>query len=351
MSLEEQVGELEKDIEQLKSKKKDKWDIIQILGGLLLPFAIAFVGWQYSKSMKDQELKQASTMANLQLQFSKQKEVFDQQVSELNSKVNQAKLVALFLKNLLAKDKKEQKLAIESILIGLPVEGPRLVEVIQSTDVEDDIKLFAEQRLENFQSPENTIVRFFSSDKEVRKNAYDRLKEQYTSDQTLIPKLIETSRKHTENLDATYNLLVFLSHIDSSAIKPYINKIYTYAIEVEGNGPKTKERVWKLIDRFPCNGKQIKILENNIVEIPNYINIDNGELKLFPRQISPNDSEISIVDPTTGRSIRDLTLAIGESGYFMYNDKKYTLVLNGVLKQFFTGDLRANFDMSKEACK
>ena len=105
MDVEKKISELEKEIDNLKPKKKDIWDRFQIVGSILIPFAIAFVGWQYSISMKEAEIQSATKLTKLQLEFSKQQEIFDQEISLTNARVSQVGLVASFLESLLSTDK------------------------------------------------------------------------------------------------------------------------------------------------------------------------------------------------------------------------------------------------------
>ena len=133
MELEEKISILEDEVKKLKNEKKDPWDVLQILGGLFIPAAIAFAGWQYSVAMKDAEIKSSTKIAKLQIESSEQKAEFEQRISETNARVSQAGLVASFLKSLLSKEEAEQKLAIEAVLIALPAEGPRLVKLLKES--------------------------------------------------------------------------------------------------------------------------------------------------------------------------------------------------------------------------
>lgn len=251
MEIETQVGLLKKEIQELKNKKKDFWDVLQILGGLLIPAAIAFAGWQYSQSMKDAEIKSASNIANLQIEFSRQKAEFEQRISETNARVSQAGLVASFLESLLSKDETKQKIAIEAVLIALPAEGPRLVKVLEESGQKEGVKQFATKSLSSYK--EKLIIQFFSDQKAVRSDAYARLQSSYQGDSSIIPMLISGGRQNPDNLNAVYNLLVFLSHMQEDALKQHAKEIEEYSREVEGNGEKTKDRAKKLRNRLPSS--------------------------------------------------------------------------------------------------
>lgn len=249
MDVEKKISELEEEIGKLKSREKDTWDRFQIVGSILIPFAIAFVGWQYSVSMKDAEIQSARNLTELQLEFSKQQETFDQEISLTNSRVSQVGLVASFLESLLSTDKVKQKLAIEAVLIALPTEGPRLVKVIQESDESSEVKDFAQKSLASYRG--KLISELFSETKSVRTDAYSRLVAAYKNDSTIIPELIAAGREFADSHNGVFNVLVFLSHMDKDALIPYANEITIYSKEVEKNGPRTKERAEKLRSRLP----------------------------------------------------------------------------------------------------
>ena len=251
MELEEKISILEDEVKKLKNEKKDPWDVLQILGGLFIPAAIAFAGWQYSVAMKDAEIKSSTKIAKLQIESSEQKAEFEQRISETNARVSQAGLVASFLKSLLSKEEAEQKLAIEAVLIALPAEGPRLVKLLKESGEKEGVKKFASESLSNFR---NTLVaQFFSTEKPERSEAYARLQSSFQNDSSIIPELIAGGRQNPDNLNAVFNLLVFLSHMNKDTLRPYVKEIAEYSREVEGNGEKTKERAEKLRSRLPSS--------------------------------------------------------------------------------------------------
>jgi len=230
--------EINKKVEILEKKSKDYWDILQIIGGLLMPVAIASVGWIYSNAMKEVEI-----------QVLKEKSSFEKSISEANIKVYQAQLVATFLKSLLSDNNIEQKLAIQAVLIALPNQGPSLIKVLEGTDNTELIKKFATKSLASYK--EKLILQFFSKKKLVRSNAYTSLQSSYGSDSSIILELIKMAKKNKDNLDATYNLLVLLSHMKQNIVRPYVTEINKFSYEVESNGPKTKKRAEKLRSRLP----------------------------------------------------------------------------------------------------
>lgn len=248
MELENRISILEDEVKKLRGNGKDTWDVLQIIGGLFMPATIALVGWMYSDAMKKSEIESSRIIATLQLESFDQKAAFDQKISEANARVSQAGLVASFLKSLLSKEEAEQKLAIEAVLIALPVDGPRLVNLLQESGGKEEVKRFASVSLSNY--VDTLVVRFFSSDKSERSDAYAILQSSFNNDSKIIPKLIAEGRQNANNVDAVFNLLVFLSHMNRDALGPHMKLIEKYSYEVEVNGPKTRERAEKLRGRL-----------------------------------------------------------------------------------------------------
>ena len=57
--MEERITKLESEVAELKRKRRDAWDIVHIIGTLLLPFAVAFAGYYYSRAMKNAEIAES----------------------------------------------------------------------------------------------------------------------------------------------------------------------------------------------------------------------------------------------------------------------------------------------------
>lgn len=121
----EQVASLEKKLADLKRNRKDGWDKVQILIAFLVPVAIAFVGYVYSQSTKEAEIK----------------------IAETNAKVAQAQLVHSFTDALTSPEPDKRKLAIEAVLLALPDDGTRLVQTVKQFDPDAGVRAFASQRL------------------------------------------------------------------------------------------------------------------------------------------------------------------------------------------------------------
>src|ERR1051326_3862128 len=83
----QKILELETQIKELKAKKKDVWDIFQIIAGFLIPISIALVGYYYSNQMKAAEIETSKSQANNQLNITKEQTETQKVVAEINSRV------------------------------------------------------------------------------------------------------------------------------------------------------------------------------------------------------------------------------------------------------------------------
>src|SRR5690348_3525945 len=96
---------LEKIEEKLELKKKDAWDKLQSLAGILIPVSIALVGWYYTNANNKNQLE--IQQINNDNQF---------QIALVNSNVGQSELIKDFIQHLTSKDSAARNIAIEAIL-------------------------------------------------------------------------------------------------------------------------------------------------------------------------------------------------------------------------------------------
>jgi hypothetical protein len=118
-SIEDRLIATEKRIDELKKKPKDFWDIFQIVATLLIPASITLAGYWYSEAQKQAEILSSENIAAQQ-----------RDTSLMQVRVGQAQLISTFMESLLSEKPQRQKLAIEGVLVALPEEGPRLVQIV-----------------------------------------------------------------------------------------------------------------------------------------------------------------------------------------------------------------------------
>lgn len=131
----EKIDKLESEISKLQRGPKDGWDIFNIFASLLIPASITFAGVWVSKSLKEAEIESAREIASGQ-----------EEVARINAKVGQANLVYSFMESFFDSDIRERTIAIEAMLIALPEEGLRLVNIIKDVDPNEEVKTFARQK-------------------------------------------------------------------------------------------------------------------------------------------------------------------------------------------------------------
>src|SRR4051812_5975048 len=108
-TVDERLDGLEAKVLKLQERKKDWVDVVGVLGGLLIPAAIAWTGYVFSESQKQAEIASAERLA------------------EAQREAGDVSMVPPFFNELLSADPRRHKLAVEAVLIALPRDGPRLV--------------------------------------------------------------------------------------------------------------------------------------------------------------------------------------------------------------------------------
>jgi hypothetical protein len=96
------------------SKKKDGWDLLEIVGKALVPVAVAVVGWLISSSLKEAEIRSTESIANAQAE-----------IERTRARVEQAGLVSSLLAALTVGDcdnDAQKRLAIAVVRYVMPNE-------------------------------------------------------------------------------------------------------------------------------------------------------------------------------------------------------------------------------------
>lgn len=245
MDIEEEVSDLKDEIEKLKKDKKDGWDKLQVISYLSIPVVLAIFAWV--QNAETEAARRNST--SLQVQLDSLQHERELAITTINSKVGQVNLVSSFFEALLSKDESRKKLAIKSVLIALPNEGPDLVRIVSSSEEQVDIKDYAQKSLND--RCNMLIAQMYSDERAERLNGYKDLLSGWKNNSDVIPKLIAYAKTNSMNADGIYNTLVFLSHMDRSALIPYANDIKPFSYQFDSLGPNIKERGEKLRSRLP----------------------------------------------------------------------------------------------------
>ena len=245
-----EIDSLKKEIEVLKSKKKkDFWDILQILlGTTLIPVAIAVAGYFFSSSLKSAEIRSNEYLTNMQVKLDSMQAIQEEKLARLSIKVNQANLVSNFFEALLSQDLLRKKLAIEAILIALPDEGPKLVQIVSISDPASAVQSFAQESLNKRRT--KLVNEMFHPDKDVRINAYNELFHGWRDDPEIIPLLVESSKENMDNADGIYNTALLFNQLPVKSLEAFEQEINEFIEEAETVGPQTKKKTDQLQEKL-----------------------------------------------------------------------------------------------------
>jgi len=209
-------------------KKKDPWDVVQILGGALIPVAIAAGGWFYS---------QATSRA--QIENARQIHERDAEIAVAESRVKQAELVKDFLEALTGRDVAKQRVAIQAVLIALPEDGPRLVREL-SVSTDSGVATFAGAALSD--RCQALVERLFAADRDTRVNASQQLLDGWRDSPALLDKLLPYARRHLDDADGVYNSLGVLAQITPGLIARRRADVEAFVAEAE-RAPAAGDRI------------------------------------------------------------------------------------------------------------
>ncbi|GMN08665.1 hypothetical protein MTsPCn5_40570 [Croceitalea sp. MTPC5] len=207
-----QFNELTERIESLEKdkKKKDIWDKISIFSSFLIPLSIFIAGYFLSETERKSKIAHEN------------KEI---QLAEIKAKVDQAQLVSTFLEALVDTNSYKRKLAIKSILLALSEKGEEIVMTVSNNDPDEEVKKYAKESLIDTKSNlrSKLIENIFSSNKQVRLQATQKLTTEWTKDKRLTTELISFANnrfgEEQYNKSGLINTIVVLNRIDISLIK------------------------------------------------------------------------------------------------------------------------------------
>lgn len=245
MTIEDEVSKLKMEVEKLKEPKKDGWDKLKVISAFLIPVVLAIFAWVQNANTESAR----ESSASLQLKLDSLQNEREMAITTINSKVGQVNLVSNFFDALLSKDESRKKLAIKSVLIALPNEGPDLVRIVSSSEEQAGIKNYAEKSLD--ERSDMLIAQMYSEESAERLKGFNDLFSGWKSNSDIIPKLTEYAKINNTNANGIYNTLVFLSQMDKSSLTPYSKELKDFSYQFDTLGPKIKERGGKLRSRLP----------------------------------------------------------------------------------------------------
>ncbi len=228
----ERLDHLEKRIEQIQPKKKGFWDFFQIIGTLLIPASITFVGYIYSESSKEKEIE----------------------IAKINSQVSQAQLLSTFMEPLLSEDIVKKKIAMSAVLIGLPQQGKQIVEILSKTDVDSNTQFFAETALNSRRS--TLISQLYASDKSQRVSAAQDLITSWKDDPRVVEEMvtagnrsIQDSNYYPDQKNGLYNCMIVLNQMNPNVLKRYGEELKTFFNNIPVDYRQTRRLASEIVER------------------------------------------------------------------------------------------------------
>lgn len=205
-------------IEKKLSNKKSFWDKLQILTPILIPLAIAFVGWYYTNQHNHYQLKLQEKNNENQLQ-----------VAMINSTVGQSSLIKDFIPHLNSNDSSEQNIALVALLYAAPAPGKEIVDIIANSST-NNASGIATDALAN--KRKDLVNNLFSFQKHNRLIAANEIISNWTSDPLIINELITKAKSCLESdnslidcSNGVFNVIIILQKFPPEMLKIHEKEI------------------------------------------------------------------------------------------------------------------------------
>ncbi|MGD1862328.1 MAG: hypothetical protein ACFB0E_20460 [Leptolyngbyaceae cyanobacterium] len=135
---------LEKRIKRLEGEKKDVWDVLSIIGSVLVPVAIAFTGLLFTyqqniaserMAIKEQESEERFNQANTE-------------IATIQARVEQSQAMSDLIDALSSNDGPKRRLAVVAVELALkPEDAKKVLEIIASQDTDPEVVATAQSSL------------------------------------------------------------------------------------------------------------------------------------------------------------------------------------------------------------
>jgi len=218
---------------------RDFWDKFSIVASLLIPASITVAGYLYSEASKQAEIQSTERIAAQQ-----------QVSSQIQARVGQAQLISTFMEALLSDNPLRQKLAIEAVLVALPEEGPRLVAIVSKDTSRPKAELAQVAQTSLDQRRSRLIDDAFSNDKATRIKATTELAQGWTSDDKLVPQLMNKAHENMANAAGLINSLVVLENVTPQLLVASKDDVRKVLDAARSKGPQTDAHVQRVEERL-----------------------------------------------------------------------------------------------------
>lgn len=231
-NLEIQLKLIDAKLDKITNKPVNIWEKVGILLGVLTPATIAGLGFYINSEINERELAMAE-----------QRDIVAQAMAEKRDRVARLSLVPAFVDALSSNEPKKQLLAIRTIRLVMPEDGPAILEGVVDQDnspLNDAVKAAAKVELDGQIS--KWVTDLYSPDKPTRIFAFDAMTNSGVSPELIAPPLVEWSAKNLDNKDGIFNTLRYLNLKPDPAATFQLdpNTLKSLAESAKVNGPSTQ---------------------------------------------------------------------------------------------------------------
>lgn len=241
MTLDERVDKLEASLDKLRAAPKDRWDKASALAAVLLPIALAFLGYQFASSMKAAEIGAEQRRSDDQLSVARAAAQQQDAIARLNARVSQAEILAHFLDALTGADRAKQRVAIQAVLIALPEDGPRLIQELTEPATDQETKQVAVTALNA--RIEKLVAGLFDPSSAIRQSSYAQLTSgAWRTNSDVVTPLLTMGRASRDNENGLYNTVVTLKDLSRTVTQPRKVEIDAFCAEISPVGTRIAQQ-------------------------------------------------------------------------------------------------------------
>jgi hypothetical protein len=226
-------------IDAMAEKPPSHWEKAGILLSVLTPLTIAGLGFYLNHAISERE-----SIAETK------REEFAQIMAEKNHRVARLSLMPAFVDALSSGEPKKQLLAIRTINLVMPVDGPAILEGIIERDENDlsaELKSVAQTELSS--QVTSWVQDLYSDDQRTRLSAFEAMRNSSVSPSLIADPLLDWSLENSSNKDGVFNTLVYFNTLENPAAQTglHAEKLKSFAEAVKVNGEKTTKQAELLI--------------------------------------------------------------------------------------------------------
>lgn len=226
------------------SKKRDFWDIVQILGTALIPAAIALAGFFYSKAQQD------ATQKNNEIKIQS-----DIAVANINTSIAQAQLLSTFMEPLVSKDTLRQAIAMNAILIGAPLQGKVIVDLVRGSKGDNAGQRQAIDALSGRRT--ELITNLYSDNPGIRINGANQLINSWLKDSSTIKEIVGFMNTGLQSPfylkdpgNGLYNCIIVLQNADARLLLPQKEQLLRISQSIPSDNVKTISAMKALLSKI-----------------------------------------------------------------------------------------------------